>query len=377
MIYLDNAATTRPAREAVMAMLPYLTEVYGNASAAYNIGAVSRRAVDRARDAAGRLIGASSDEIYFTSGGSESDNWALTAAYEASGNPEAHIITTAIEHPAVLRCAEHLASRGAKVTYLMPDADGIVSPAAVRNAIRKDTCLISVMTANNETGTIEPVREIGEIARERGILFHTDAVQAAGHIPIDVKNDNIDLLSASAHKLYGPKGCGMLFIRRGIRIGSFIRGGAQERGRRAGTENVAGIVGFGKAAELAGAHMELRARRERHLRDMAFDEIARLIPDAQINGHLEKRLPGNISVTVPGTDGALLVAYMDRKGIAISSGSACAAGSMQASHVMMALGRTEEEARGTVRLTLSYQNTEEEIRTAVRELAEGVRVCLL
>lgn len=360
-----------------MAMLPYLTEAYGNASAAYNIGAVSRRAVDRARDAAARLIGASSDEIYFTSGGSESDNWALTAAYEASGNPEAHIITTAIEHPAVLRCAEHLASRGAKVTYLAPDADGIVSPAAVQNAIRGDTCLISVMTANNEIGTTEPVREIGKIARERGILFHTDAVQATGHIPIDIKNDNIDLLSASAHKLYGPKGCGMLFIRRGVSIGSFIRGGAQERGRRAGTENVAGIVGFGKAAELAGTHMEERARRERRLRDFAIDEIAKRIPDARVNGHLKKRLPGNISITVPGADGALLVAYMDRKGIAISSGSACSAGSMQASHVIMALGRSEEEARGTVRMTLSYENTEEEIRTAVRELAEGVRVCLL
>ncbi len=370
MIYLDNAATTRPEESVVRVMEESLRDEYGNPSSVYRAGAAARSLVDRSRDAVARLAGALSDEIYFTSGGSEADNWALTAAYEASGNPHAHIITTAIEHHAVLRTCDYLKKRGAELTILEPDSEGRVSAESVERAIRPETVLISVMTANNEIGTIEPVGEIGDVARRHGILFHTDAVQAFGHIPVDVRKMNIDMMSVSAHKFGGPKGVGMLFIRRGVRIGSFIRGGAQERGRRAGTENVPGIAGFGEAAGLACSGMEKYASEEKELRDYGIGLIHSLIPDAEINGDLTERLPGNISVTIPGMDGALAVMMMDRRGIAVSSGSACSSGSTDPSHVMKAIGRSDRQALGTVRISLSHHNTREEIETAVKILAD-------
>ncbi len=370
MIYLDNAATTRPEESVVRVMEESLRDEYGNPSSVYRAGAAARSLVDRSRDAVARLAGALSDEIYFTSGGSEADNWALTAAYEASGNPHAHIITTAIEHHAVLRTCDYLKKRGAELTILEPDSEGRISAESVERAIRPETVLISVMTANNEIGTIEPVGEIGDVARRHGILFHTDAVQAFGHIPVDVRKMNIDMMSVSAHKFGGPKGVGMLFIRRGVRIGSFIRGGAQERGRRAGTENVPGIAGFGEAAGLACSGMEKYASEEKELRDYGIGLIHSLIPDAEINGDLTERLPGNISVTIPGMDGALAVMMMDRRGIAVSSGSACSSGSTDPSHVMKAIGRSDRQALGTVRISLSHHNTREEIETAVKILAD-------
>ena len=370
MIYLDNAATTRPEESVVRVMEESLRDEYGNPSSVYRAGAAARSLVDRSRDAVARLAGALSDEIYFTSGGSEADNWALTAAYEASGNPHAHIITTAIEHHAVLRTCDYLKKRGAELTILEPDSEGRISAESVERAIRPETVLISVMTANNEIGTIEPVGEIGDVARRHGILFHTDAVQAFGHIPVDVRKMNIDMMSVSAHKFGGPKGVGMLFIRRGVRIGSFIRGGAQERGRRAGTENVPGIAGFGEAAGLACSGMEKYASEEKELRDYGIGLIHSLIPDAEINGDLTERLPGNISVTIPGMDGALAVMMMDRRGIAVSSGPACSSGSTDPSHVMKAIGRSDRQALGTVRISLSHHNTREEIETAVKILAD-------
>ena len=370
MIYLDNAATTRPEESVVRVMEESLRDEYGNPSSVYRAGAAARSLVDRSRDAVARLAGALSDEIYFTSGGSEADNWALTAAYEASGNPHAHIITTAIEHHAVLRTCDYLKKRGAELTILEPDSEGRISAESVERAIRPETVLISVMTANNEIGTIEPVGEIGDVARRHGILFHTDAVQAFGHIPVDVRKMNIDMMSVSAHKFGGPKGVGMLFIRRGVRIGSFIRGGAQERGRRAGTENVPGIAGFGEAAGLACSGMEKYASEEKELRDYGIGLIHSLIPDAEINGDLTERLPGNISVTIPGMDGALAVMMMDRRGIAVSSGSACSSGSTDPSPVMKAIGRSDRQALGTVRISLSHHNTREEIETAVKILAD-------
>ncbi|MCH4040207.1 MAG: cysteine desulfurase family protein [Eubacteriales bacterium] len=370
LIYLDNAATTRPEESVVRVMEESLRDEYGNPSSVYRAGAAARSLVDRSRDAVARLAGALSDEIYFTSGGSEADNWALTAAYEASGNPHAHIITTAIEHHAVLRTCDYLKKRGAELTILEPDSEGRISAESVERAIRPETVLISVMTANNEIGTIEPVGEIGDVARRHGILFHTDAVQAFGHIPVDVRKMNIDMMSVSAHKFGGPKGVGMLFIRRGVRIGSFIRGGAQERGRRAGTENVPGIAGFGEAAGLACSGMEKYASEEKELRDYGIGLIHSLIPDAEINGDLTERLPGNISVTIPGMDGALAVMMMDRRGIAVSSGSACSSGSTDPSHVMKAIGRSDRQALGTVRISLSHHNTREEIETAVKILAD-------
>ena len=370
MIYLDNAATTRPEESVVRVMEESLRDEYGNPSSVYRAGAAARSLVDRSRDAVARLAGALSDEIYLTSGVSEADNWALTAAYEASGNPHAHIITTAIEHHAVLRTCDYLKKRGAELTILEPDSEGRISAESVERAIRPETVLISVMTANNEIGTIEPVGEIGDVARRHGILFHTDAVQAFGHIPVDVRKMNIDMMSVSAHKFGGPKGVGMLFIRRGVRIGSFIRGGAQERGRRAGTENVPGIAGFGEAAGLACSGMEKYASEEKELRDYGIGLIHSLIPDAEINGDLTERLPGNISVTIPGMDGALAVMMMDRRGIAVSSGSACSSGSTDPSHVMKAIGRSDRQALGTVRISLSHHNTREEIETAVKILAD-------
>jgi cysteine desulfurase len=370
LIYLDNAATTCPEDSVVRVMTESLRNEYGNPSSVHRAGAASRSLIDRSRDSVAHLAGAFSDEIYFTSGGSEADNWALTAAYEASGNPHAHIITTAIEHHAVLRTCDYLKERGAEITMISPDSDGRISVESVEAAIRPETVLISVMTANNEIGTIEPVGDIGDAAHRHGVLFHTDAVQAFGHIPIDVRKMNIDLMSVSAHKFGGPKGVGMLYIRRGVGIGSLIRGGAQERGRRAGTENVPGIAGFGEAAGIAFSNMEQYAMKERELRDYGISLIRSQIRDAEINGDLANRLPGNISVTIPGIDGALAVMMMDRRGVAVSSGSACSSGSTDPSHVLKAVGRSDSLALGTVRISLSHHNTKEEMETAVRALAD-------
>ncbi len=371
-IYLDHAATTRTRQEAVSAMLPYFTELYGNPSSVYEFAAEPKRAIAAARKILADSIGAAPSEIYFTSGGSESDNWALTAAAEL-GEKEGkkHIITTAIEHHAILNTCSYLEERGFDVTFLRPDEQGCVSPESVEAAIRPDTCLISVMAANNEIGTIEPVREIGMIARKHGILFHTDAVQAYGHMRIDVKECGIDMMSASAHKLNGPRGVGFLYIRRGVRVRSYIRGGAQEHGRRAGTENTPGIVGFGKAAELAFAELDEHAETERKLRDHLLGRILTEIPDTVLNG-AESRLSNNINVTFRGADAESILIMLDMQGICASGGSACASGSLDPSHVLTAIGRSEEDARAAVRLTVGYENTEEEMDYAADRLKEIV-----
>ncbi len=376
MIYLDNAATTRVASEVLEAMLPFLKENYGNPGGIYGLGSASRRAVNEAREKVAGLIGAKPEEIYFTAGGSEADNWALKAAADACEKKGKHIITTKIEHHAVLHTCEYLEKRGFEVTYLDVDGDGMVSPEDVRAAIRPDTVLISVMFANNEIGTIEPVAEIGALAQEKGILFHTDAVQAFGQVPIDVDAMHIDMLSASAHKLNGPKGVGCLYIRTGVKIRSFVHGGAQERGRRAGTENVPGIVGFGAAAARAGRSLGERAERERELRDYLIGRLEREVPHCRLNGHREKRLPGNVNFSFFFIEGESLLIRLDMEGICASSGSACTSGSLDPSHVLLAIGLKHEEAHGSLRLTLSEENTREEMDTvaeAVKRIVADLR----
>lgn len=376
MIYMDNAATTRVAPEVIEAMLPYFTEHYGNPSTIYRAGSEAKRAVSRARGEIAALIGALPEELYFTSGGSEADNWALKAVAEAYADRGRHIITTKIEHHAVLRTCEWLEQRGYEVTYLDVDADGLVDPEAVEAAIRPDTILISVMTANNEIGTIEPIAELGRIAHAGGVLFHTDAVQAFGQISLDAVELQVDLLSASAHKLNGPKGVGCLYIRNGVKIRQLIHGGAQERGRRAGTENVPGIVGFGRAAALAGERMSARAEAETALRDYLIRRLTGEIPDCRLNGHPTRRLPGNVNVSIPGIEGESLLIRLDMAGICASSGSACSSGSLDPSHVLLAIGHTDAEARGSLRLTVSEENTMEEadrVADAVAEIAGELR----
>lgn len=368
MIYMDNAATTRTAPEVVEAMLPYFSENYGNPSAIYSIGSAAKKAVNRARRTIAEAIGAGQEEIYFTAGGSEADNWALKAVAEGYADRGRHIITTGIEHHAVLHTCEFLEKKGYEVTYLGVDGDGRIDLEELRAAIRPDTILLSVMFANNEVGTIEPVREIGAIARERGILFHTDAVQAFGQIPIDVRELGVDLLSASAHKLKGPKGVGFLYIRSGLKLSSLIHGGAQERSRRAGTENVPAIVGFGRAVELAIESMEARAERERELRDYLTERIEKEIPYCRLNGHRTLRLPGNVNFSFRYIEGESMLIMLDRKGICASSGSACTSGSLDPSHVLLALGLKHEEAHGSLRMTLSEENTREELDYVVESL---------
>lgn len=386
MIYLDNAATTQIEETALGAMLPFLKGEYGNASAVYELARNSKRAVFNARKQCAALIGAAPNEIFFTSGGTESDNWSLIGAYEAwkkkQGNgsaipgsgrtPGGHIITTAIEHHAILRTAEYLESFGVSVTYLKPDGEGFISASQVLEAVREDTFLVSVMTANNEIGTIEPVCEIADAVHSvrKDILVHTDAVQAYGQICLDTFADHVDLLSASSHKLGGPKGVGMLFIRDGIKFVPLLRGGMQESGRRAGTENVAGIVGFGAAAEASFAGIDAKINRKTELRDRLLAKICD-ITGVIINGPYEKgdfskRLPGNISVCIRGIEGEAALIMLDREGICASSGSACTSGAREPSHVLKAVGRTDDEAKGSLRFTLSHHNTEEETdRTAV------------
>ena len=372
MIYLDNAATTRTAPEVVEAMLPYFTEYYGNAGSIYGLAGESRKALLRARETIAGTLGAEANEIYFTAGGSESDNWALKAVFEAWQDKGRHIITSRIEHHAVLHTCEYLEKMGARVTYLDVDSEGLVDPGQLERAIRPDTILLSVMAANNEVGTIQPVKEIGEIAAAHGILFHTDAVQAYGHLPLAVQECHIDLLSASAHKFNGPKGAGFLYVGKKAGIRSFIHGGQQERGRRAGTENVPGIVGMAAAARRAHEHMEERAQKERMLRDYLIGRIEAEIPDVALNGHRTKRLPNNVNFSFADMEGETMLIMLDMAQICASAGSACTSGAVDPSHVLLAMGLSKERARGSLRLTLSEENTREELDTVVEELARIV-----
>ena len=371
-VYLDNAATTKVRPEVVEAMLPYFTEIYGNASAVYDFGQKCKQAMEDARETIAASIGTKAANIYFTAGGSESDNWALKGVAEAYGDKGKHIITTKIEHHAILHTCAYLEQQGYEVTYLDVDADGLVSPEALRQAIRPDTILISVMFANNEIGTIEPIAELGEIAHEHGIIFHTDAVQAYTQVPIDVEKMHIDLLSASGHKLNGPKGIGFLYIRQGLKLKSFIHGGAQERKRRAGTENIPGIVGLGKAVEIAMETMEERTAKESALRDYLIARIEEEIPFAKLNGHRVKRLPNNVNFCFRFIEGESMLIMLDMAGICGSSGSACTSGSLDPSHVLLAIGLPHEIAHGSLRLTLGDENTKEQVDYVVDHLKEIV-----
>lgn len=376
LIYLDNAATTKTAPKVVEAMLPFFSEGYGNPSSIYSMGAAAKEAVTDVREYIATTLGAKTNEIYFTGGGSEADNWALTATAEAYESKGRHIITSKIEHHAVLHTCKYLEKRGFEITYIDVDENGRIKLEELEREIREDTILISVMFANNEIGTIQPVKEIGEIAKKHGVLFHTDAVQAYAHIPINVDEMNIDMLSASGHKFNGPKGIGFLYIRTGIKIRSFIHGGAQERGRRAGTENVTGIVGIGKAAELAFSNMEERIEKETSLRDYLMKRISEEIPYCRRNGDGVNRLSNNVNYSFRFIEGESLLIMLDRNGICASSGSACTSGSLDPSHVLLAIGLPHEIAHGSLRLTLSWENTIEEMdRTveAVREIVERLR----
>lgn len=373
MIYLDNAATTKTAPEVVDAMLPYFSEYYGNASTIYSLSAESKKAMDHARQTIADSLGAKPEEIYFTAGGSESDNWALKATAEAYASKGKHIITTKIEHHAILHTCEYLEKRGFEITYLNVDRDGLISLDELKAAIRPDTILISVMFANNEIGTIEPIAEIGEIAKEHGVLFHTDAVQAYAQVPINVDEMHIDMLSASGHKLNGPKGIGFLYIRKGVKIRSFVHGGAQERSRRAGTENIPGIVGLGAAVERAMRIMDTKTRKEIELRDYLIGRLENEIPHCWLNGHRTKRLPNNINFSFLFIEGESMLIMLDMKGICASSGSACTSGSLDPSHVLLAIGLKHEEAHGSLRLTLSEESTKEEMDIVAEEVKKIVQ----
>ena len=367
-IYMDNAATTQVYPEVFDAMKPYFTEFYGNPSSIYSFAGNSKKAVEDARKTIADFLGARTEEIYFTGGGSESDNWALKATADAYANKGKHIITSKIEHHAILHTCEYLEKKGFEVTYLDVDENGFVNPADVEKAIRPDTILVSIMTANNEIGTIEPIAEIGKIAKDHGVLFHTDAVQAFGHIPMNVDEMNIDMLSASGHKINGPKGIGIMYIRKGVKIGSFVHGGAQERQRRAGTHNVPGIVGIGKAVELARDNMKERMEYETKLRDHLISRVMEEIPYAKLNGDKVKRLPNNVNVCFRFIEGESMLILLDQNGVCGSSGSACTSGSLDPSHVLLAIGLPHEIAHGSLRLTLSEKNTMEEVDFTVDKL---------
>ncbi len=373
MIYLDNAATTRVSEEVFEAIKPFFCEQYANPSAIYSAAGRCMAAVEAARRQAAALVGAQSNEIYFTSGGSEADNWAIRAAAEANQGKGRHIITSAIEHHAVLHTCKALEKQGYEVTYAGVDENGVLRLEELERAIRPDTILITVMAANNEIGTIQPLAEIGALAKKHGILFHTDAVQAYGHIPLDVDAMQIDMLSASGHKLHAPKGTGLLYIRRGVKIGSFIYGGAQERSRRAGTLNTAGIVGMGEAARLARERMEENARRERELRDYLISRVLHEIPYSRLNGDADRRLPGNANFSFRFVEGESVLILLDQQGICASSGSACTSGALDPSHVLLAIGLTHEAAHGSLRLTLSAENTREELDYTVDRLKEIIK----
>ena len=371
-IYLDNAATTQMSEAVKKEMEPYLVENYGNASTMYTAGQDAKQAIEQVREQIAETIHAKPAEIFFTSGGSESDNWAVKGIAAACKKKGKHIITSMIEHHAILNSCEYLEKLGYEVTYLKPDKDGMVSPESVLQAIRPDTTLISIMFANNEVGTIEPVLQIGKIAREHQIIFHTDAVQAYAQIPISVTQGNFDLLSASAHKFHGPKGVGFLYIREGTVIPSFIHGGGQERGKRAGTENVAGIVGMGKAAELAHKSLRKKIQRETMLRNYLMERVLHEIPDVRINGHRTKRLPGNVNFSFKGIEGASLLILLDEDGICASGGSACNTGESRISYVIEALGVPEDYAPGTIRLTLCGDTTRYDVDMAIASLKRNV-----
>lgn len=372
LIYLDNAATTKTAPEVVQAMLPWFTENYGNPSSIYSLGTESKKAVSEAKDIIAASLGAASNEIYFTAGGSEADNWALKAAAEAYASKGKHIITSKIEHHAILHTCEYLEKKGCEITYVNVDENGIVKLDELEKAIRPDTILISIMFANNEIGTVQPIKEIGEIASRHNVLFHTDAVQAYGQLPINVDECHIDMLSASGHKLNGPKGIGFLYIRKGIKIRSFIHGGQQERGRRAGTENVPGIVGMGAAAKRAFSILEEKRAKETELRDYLIEQIEKEIPYCRLNGDRKRRLPNNVNFSFRFVEGESLLIMLDMKGICASSGSACTSGSLDPSHVLLAIGLPHEIAHGSLRLTLNEENTKEEMDTTVAAIKEIV-----
>lgn len=368
MIYLDNAATTKVADSVVDAMLPYFKEYYGNASSIYQLGAKSKEALDESREYIAGTLGAKTNEIYFTAGGSESDNWAIKATADAYAQKGKHIITSAIEHHAVLHTCEYLEKHGYEVTYVGVDENGVIKLDELKAAIRPDTILISVMFANNEIGTIQPIKEIGEIAKEHDILFHTDAVQAYAQVPINVDEMHIDMLSASGHKLNGPKGIGFLYIRKGIKIRSFVHGGQQERGRRAGTENIPGIVGLAAAAKRSFSMLEEKMQKEIELRDYLISRIEAEIPYCRLNGDRKKRLPNNVNFSFQFIEGESMLILLASKGIAASSGSACTSGSLDPSHVLLAIGLPHEIAHGSLRLTMSEENTKEEMDYVVEQL---------
>lgn len=372
IIYLDNAATTQTDPQVLETMLPYFVEYYGNPAAIYSLAGESGKAVAKARTQVAELIHAKREEIYFTGGGSEADNWAIKAVADAYEKEDCHIITTAIEHHAVLHTCEYLQKKGCEVTFIGVDSKGYVSPEEIRKAIRPNTRLISVMAANNEIGSIQPLREIGEIAKEHHILFHTDAVQAFGHIPLDVEELQVDMLSASGHKLHGPKGVGILYLRRDVKLGSFIHGGAQERHRRAGTHNVPAIVGMGMAAQLAGERMEESMQKESMLRDYLIEKVLAQVPGAVLTGGRENRLPNNASFCFERIEGESLLILLNQKGICASGGSACSTGAVDPSHVLEAIGVDKELAKGALRLTVSSYTTKEELDETVEVIRQNV-----
>ncbi|AAM25595.1 cysteine desulfurase [Caldanaerobacter subterraneus subsp. tengcongensis MB4] len=372
-IYLDNAATTPVDKRVLEAMLPYYSDVFGNPSSLYSYGQEAKKAIEEAREKVAKALGADSDEIYFTSGGSESDNWALKGVAYALKDKGNHIITTEIEHHAVLNTCRYLEKEGFKVTYLPVDEYGLVKPEDLKKAITDKTILVSIMFANNEIGTIEPIEELVKIAHEKNVYFHTDAVQAVGNVPIDVKKLDVDLLSLSAHKIYGPKGVGALYIKKGVKIHSLIQGGTQERNRRAGTENVPGIVGLGEAMELITKNLDSHINKLTFLRDKLINGILEKIPYARLNGHPTKRLPGNVNVSFEFIDGESLILNLDMAGICASSGSACTSGSLEPSHVLLAIGLPRELARGSLRLTIGKENTEEDIDKVLEVLPQIIK----
>ncbi len=373
IIYMDNAATTAVSQEALETMMPFFRENFGNPSTIYSVGRNAKKELEIARERVAKALGASPKEIFFTSCGTESDNWAIKgAAFEGLKKGKNHIITSKIEHHAVLHTVQYLAKKGFDVTYLDVDSQGLVSPKDVENAITEKTALVTIMYANNEIGTIEPIEEIGKICRDKGVLFHTDAVQAVGHVPIDVKKQNIDMLSLSAHKFHGPKGIGALYIRKGVRIETFMEGGAQESGKRAGTENTAEIAAMGKAIETACTEIEEKNSKLIEKRDKLIDELLK-IERSRLNGHREKRLPGNVNISFEGIEGESLLLLLDMAGICASSGSACTSGSLDPSHVLLAIGLPHEIAHGSLRLSLDESNTDEEIDFVIAEVSKAVK----
>ena len=372
-IYVDNAATTKTSRTAIEAMLPYMDKIYGNPSSLHSVGQAAADALRMAREEAAEVLGCEPNEITFTSGGSEADNQALvSAAAIGARKGKKHIISTAFEHHAILHTLKKLEKEGFEVTLLDVHENGMVSAQQVADAIREDTCLVSVMYANNEIGSIQPIAEIGAVCKEKGVIFHTDAVQAVGHVHINVKEENIDMLSLSAHKFHGPKGVGLLYARKGVRLTNIIEGGAQERGKRAGTENIPGIVGMVAALKEANANIDANAEKVSALRDRLIEGLEK-IPHSALNGDRTKRLPGNVSFCFEGIEGESLLLLLDAKGICASSGSACTSGSLDPSHVLLAIGRPHEVAHGSLRLTLSEENTQEEVDYIIEETTKVVK----